>query len=320
VIDREIHVAPSRDRNHPLIGTVVGGRYRVQRLVGRGAMGTVFEAENMVLRRMVALKIVESTASPEAALRLQREAHLVAAVQHPNVCDVYDAGSLEDGRPFIVLERLFGETLEAFLRRKRVHPIAPIVDIFLQVLSGLHAAHGAKILHRDLKPQNVFLAERLGCAPIVKLLDFGIAKDLSGTRTPRSMYPGMLIGTLHYMAPEQLRAESLTPRADLFAVGVMLYEALVGTHPFAAESIDDFQANLLRCKPLRPSLMRPDLTYELEAVVLRALAPEPDARWSTAMDFQRALSAAAPRLPESTPPDSKVDSSGPESTGLQPLR
>lgn len=320
VIDHEIHVAPARDRNHPLIGETVGGRYRVLRLIGRGAMGAVLEAENIVLRRMVALKIVETSASPEVAARLQREALLVAAVQHPNVCDVYDTGTFEDGTPFVVLERLFGENLETYLHRKRKHPIGPIVDIFLQVLSGLHAAHGAKILHRDLKPQNVFLVERLGCAPIVKLVDFGIAKDLSGTRAPMSMYPGALIGTLHYMAPEQLRMEPLTPRADLFAVGVMLYEALVGVHPFEAATAEEIQKKLLACSPMRPRLVRPDLPRDLETLILRALSPTPEGRWSSALEFQRALSATIPKSVELDTSDNQADSSEPESTGFQPLR
>jgi eukaryotic-like serine/threonine-protein kinase len=291
-LERNVNRAQQLPEN-PLVGSVVGGKYFVHRLIGSGAMGEVFEAENRVLRRMVALKIVRGAiATPEAVSRLEREALLVSAVQHPNICDVYDTGVLNDGSPFLVLERLFGETLGQLLHRKRTLPASLVLDVFEQMLSGLQAAHGAQIIHRDLKPQNVFLVDRLGCNPLVKLLDFGLARDLSGLRARTITKPGTLLGTLKYMAPEQLRRAEIDPRADLFAVGVMLYEAFTGKHPFEAPTLADMQANILRCEPRSLSLARPDLPPATGRVVDRALAKDPAARWSTALEMQRALAQA----------------------------
>jgi eukaryotic-like serine/threonine-protein kinase len=242
----------------------------------------------------VAIKIVRGAiATPEAIARLEREVLLVSAVHHPNICDVYDAGALSDGSPFIVLERLYGETLDQVVLRSKRLTLENVVDIFTQVLSGLQAAHGAQIVHRDLKPQNVFAVDRLGCAPLIKLLDFGLARDVSGMRAKTITKPGALLGTLRYMSPEQLIGKRVDARADLFAVGVMLYEALTGRHPFDAPTLADLQASILRESPVPLLSRREDLPRAVADVVDRALAKDPDKRWSTAVDLQRALHRAA---------------------------
>jgi serine/threonine-protein kinase len=273
-----------------MLGAVIAGKYQLKRLIGTGGMGEVFEAENRVLKRMVAIKIVRGAiATPEAIARLEREVLLVSAVQHPNICDVYDAGSLSDGSPFIVLERLYGETLDQVILRENRLPLDRAIDLFAQVLSGLQAAHGAQIVHRDLKPQNVFCVDRLGCAPLVKLLDFGLARDISGLRAKTITRPGALLGTLRYMSPEQLLGKRVDARADLFAVGVMLYEALSGRHPFDAPTMADLQASILRSSPTPIA----DVPRAVADVVERCLAKNPDDRWKTAVDVQRALHRAA---------------------------
>ena len=276
----------------PLVGMMIAGKYEVRRLIGSGGMGEVYEAENRMLKRLVALKVVRGgIATPEAIARLERELLLVSAVQHPNICDVYDAGVLSDGSPFIVLERLFGETLAQLFVRMGPLSLGLTLDIFTQVLSGVQAAHGAQIVHRDLKPQNVFLADRLGCASLVKLLDFGLARDLSGVRTRTITKPGALLGTLKYMPPEQLRAQRVDARGDIFAVGVMLYEALTGKHPFEGPTLADTQTNILRCEaPLLHECV--EVPRALSAVVDRCLKKDPNGRWSSAVEVQLALKRA----------------------------
>ena len=277
---------------NPFIGMTLAGKYHVTKLLGSGGMGEVYEAENKVLKRAVALKIVRGgNATREGVARLERELLLVSAVQHPNICDVYDAGLLSDGSPFIVLERLFGETFAQLLVRKGSIALPQAVDVFTQILSGVQAAHGAQIVHRDLKPQNVFLADRLGLPPLVKLLDFGLARDLSGMRTRTLTKPGALLGTLKYMAPEQLRAQSVDARADIFAIGVMLYEALSGHHPFEGKTLADTQANILRAEAT-PLHTRARVPNAVSSVVMRALNKEPAQRWPAAVDMQRALQRA----------------------------
>jgi serine/threonine-protein kinase len=277
------------EQQHSLIGQTIGGKYLVKRVLGEGGMGQVFECENTLLRRMVAVKVVNERASKEAVMRLEREALLVAAVQHPNICDVYDFGTLSDGSPYIVLERLFGETLASLLRRSRTLKIPFVVEVFSQMLSGLQAAHGAQIVHRDLKPQNVFLVDRVGLPPLVKLLDFGMAKDISGNRAGTITRPGSVFGTVQYMAPEVLRGERVDPRTDIFAVGVMLYEVLTGETPFHGDTVADVQANILRSTPEPITKKRPELPPDTAEIVLRALAKEPAKRWANAYAMQNAL-------------------------------
>ena len=283
----------------PLVGAVLDRKYRILRPIGMGGMGVVFEAENIVLKRLVAVKVVSRPGSQEALARLAREATLVAAIQHPNICDVYDVGQLPSGGPYVVLERLFGGSLAGHMRTTPRPHVHAVVDIFVQVLSGLHAAHAARILHRDLKPQNIFLAERVGCAPIVKIVDFGFAQDLSAVPGIRLTRPGKACGTVQYMSPEQLRAEPLDHRSDLFAVGVMLYEVLTGRHPFAACSQLELQSNILRetARPLRQ--VRPGISPEIEQIIASAMEKDPSRRPASAFAMQAALSAAV--RPQSSP-------------------
>ncbi len=308
-LERGVNVSPPRQAENALIGVVVGGKYRIDRLIGSGGTAEVFEAENTVLRRPVALKVLRHAGSANAALRLQREALLVASIQHPNICDVYDAGTLPGGAPFVVLERLSGETFASHLKRaRRLRPEA-VVDVFMQILSGLQRAHGANIIHRDLKPHNVFLVDRLGLAPLVKILDFGLAKDVSERGSAAlTVPPRAVVGTPEYMAPEQLRGATISTASDLFAVGVMMYQALTGTHPFAGSTRDDVVDNVLRCEPRPPRELRPELPPAVDDLLIRALARSPAARWPTALDLQqalrRALVAVSPRWSGSIPPDS----------------
>lgn len=278
-----------KQEGRTLAGKVVAEKYRVIRHLGQGGMCDVFEAENIVLKRRVALKVVKPKAGKEVAVRLEREAQLVAAANHPNICDVYDAGRMADGTPFLVLEFLMGQTLAERLKQSGPLPLSTAYDLFTQILSGLHAAHGASIIHRDLKPQNVFLAERVGCPPVAKVMDFGLAKDLSGARGKTITAHGHTVGTKSYMAPEQLRGERLDIRADIFAVGITLFEVLTMRHPFGGESAAEVHANILRAAPLKLADVRPDLPPAIAQVIGQALSKARDDRFATALAMQTAL-------------------------------
>jgi eukaryotic-like serine/threonine-protein kinase len=278
-----------------LIGTVLAGKYRVLRLIGRGGMSHVFEAEYLPLRRRVAIKVVANVRSEQALARLRSEARLVSAIHHPNICAIYDVGALGDGAgaPYLVLERLFGETLGSRIEREVRLSNSMVVSIFTQILAALDAAHEASIIHRDLKPENVFLATARGCPPHVKLLDFGCAKDLTAGRGNEITRPGQSVGTPQYMAPEQLMGDPADRRTDLFAVGLMLFEALTSVHPFAAPTKAALQRNVLRgLFTSSLTTLRPDLGIAIETLLLRALAPSPADRFRSAATFQRALHRA----------------------------
>lgn len=257
-------------------------------------MGAVFEAENLVLRRSVAIKVVAHAESEQALIRLCHEAQLVSAMQHPHICDIYDIGSLPGGAPYLVLERLQGETLAEHLERRRRLANQVAAEVFRQILSGLDAAHRVSIVHRDMKPENVVLTMRVGCPPHVKIVDFGFAKDISGLRTASITRPGDAIGTPRYMAPEQLLAERVDPRTDLYAVGVMLFEALTGSHPFDAPTIAQLHWKVLRETPWPLTMLRPDLPLDLERVIQRALSRAPADRFSSAREMQAAILDAMP--------------------------
>jgi len=287
-IDRALNRAQRRD--DPLLGTVLADRYVIRRLIGNGASAAVYEAENTVLKRLVAIKVVKNEASAAAIERLYREARLVATVYHPNICDLHDFGTTPSGAPFLVLERLFGETFARFLGRYAPTPANVARELFVQLLSGLHSAHGAQIVHRDLKPQNIFLVDRAGCVPLVKIVDFGLARDLSKLQAGSPLtQPGKAVGTPKYMAPEQLFGEGVGPRSDLFSVGVMLYEALAGKHPFEGDSVVEVKSNILQLEPTPISQLRPRLPADSDAFFARALAKDPKARFSSALEMQADL-------------------------------
>jgi eukaryotic-like serine/threonine-protein kinase len=297
-LDRRVHRPSSGDLQKSLINETIGDRYRIIRLIGSGGMGDVYEAENLTLGRQVAIKVVSAQrakVSADAISRLQREAHAVARIHHPNVCDIYDIGTLPDGSPYLVLERLIGETLEQRHRRRRSMMPQLVVDLYTQVLSGLHVLHGMGIVHRDLKPGNIFLVDRPGCGPLVKLLDFGFAKDVSAATWRRITQPGRACGTPQYMSPEQLRCEPMDFRSDLFSVGLMLFETLTGQHPFAAKTALDTGSRILTEQAPLVSTVKPRLLKAFDQVVACALSKKPDGRYQTAEEMQSALQNVLPR-------------------------
>jgi serine/threonine-protein kinase len=283
-------VVPGR---RELCGRVVGDRYGVTKLLGAGGMGEVYEAEHLALGRMVAIKVVraELAADRRASSRLRHEARVAAAVAHPNVCEVFDVGRLDDGTPFVVMERLQGRTLAERLRGEHVIPWADLRDIGSQILSALAAAHGKGIVHCDLKPENVFLGHRLGIGPVVKILDFGIARtspsDESNVVTPNA---AAVVGTPYYMSPEQARGDrDLDGRVDLWAVGVMLYEALTGHRPFDAGNYNALLMQILTSRHVPVRALRADAPIGVGEVVDRALAKAREERFASALELIEAL-------------------------------
>ena len=286
------------DEGRALIGqTIGGGKYFVRSVLGRGGMGTVYEGVNVQMGRVVALKVLhpKQVKKRESVKRFYQEARAAGAIGHPNICEVYDLGSLEDGCPYLVMERLVGSTLAQHVKAS-VLPFDSAIDIMIQVLSGLVAAHDKGIVHRDLKPDNIFLTERVGCPPVAKVLDFGVSKVVSSApMQPRDAYldltrTGMVMGTPYYMSPEQASgARDLDGRVDLYACGVILYETLTGRRPFLAANYHILLWNILKTEPPPPSELRPDLPLALEAVIARAMAREREARYASAHEFIAAL-------------------------------
>ena len=295
-LDEGVQRALAAAAPSPILGTLLDGKYRILRLIGKGGMGQVFEAEDLQLKRMVAIKVVGARAAgPEAVQRLEREAHVIAAIPHTNICAVHGLGRMADGAPYVVFERLFGQTLAARIRGGRRLSLNATIELFAQILSGLGAAHAKRIIHRDLKPENVVLVDRPGSEPLVKIVDFGFARDLSATDS-RITRPGRLCGTAQYMSPEQLRAEPLDPRSDLFSLGIMMYEALAGRHPFEATSLLDLQINILGGTFAALRSRRPDVPPTLAALVAAALSAAPSSRPATAMGMRTELLAVAREL------------------------
>ena len=272
---------------------VLAGRYALRTEIGRGGCAVIYEAHDLRLGRLVALKMVKTGArDAQANARLAREARAGAAIHHPNVCALSDAGYLEDGRPYLVMERLHGETLTSLLHRVGMLSPAEAIDIALQLLSALGAAHQIGVVHRDVKPDNVFLVPRSGCGPLVKLLDFGMCRraavqirdDATLTRA------GQVVGTPEYMSPEQVSGtRAFDSKIDLYAVGVILYEALSGHRAFPGKDAREVVVSVLvrKLAPLRS--VRPEVPLILDRIVARAMERDPSFRYSHADEFQRDL-------------------------------
>jgi serine/threonine-protein kinase len=274
-------------------GAELEGRYRILRRLGEGGMGAVYEAEHTAIGRRVAIKVLHAHVArmPDAVKRFAREARAAAEIGHPNIVEVFDTGT-HLGEPFLVMELLKGETLAERLARPEMVPCEEACGIIGYVLSALAAAHSKGIIHRDLKPENVFLRAGEGEAS-VKLLDFGVSKfRRAGATLEQTTQEGIPLGTPAYMAPEQwMGRRDIDHRADLFAVGVMLYELLTGGLPYEGSNQGELFLEIVRgsSMPIGPSLLEEDVPSGLDAVVLRALDRERERRFSSAREFLDAL-------------------------------
>jgi tRNA A-37 threonylcarbamoyl transferase component Bud32/tetratricopeptide (TPR) repeat protein len=272
------------------------GPYEIQSVLGAGGMGEVYKARDDRLHREVAIKVMtaELTDSPQARDRFQREARAVAALQHPNICTVYDVGETETGRAFLVMELLQGETLQQRLARERPD-ISAVIDLGAALADALDAAHRTGIVHRDIKPANIILTER---GP--KIVDFGLAKSVTPAAAAMTTtaagspatQPGATVGTLAYMSPEQLRGEELDARTDIFSLGLVLYEVATGRPAFDGATGLMIAAAILHDSPLAPRAVRHELPERLEAIIVKALEKERRLRYQSAADLRADLERA----------------------------
>ncbi len=282
----------------PSVGSVMAGKYRIDGVIGRGGMGAVYRATHVMLNKTVAVKTIKPDliGSPEMAHRFQREARAATSLEHPNIVAVYDLGQAEDGALYIAMEFVNGLNLKDAIRGSGPMPAARIARLLTQVASALARAHRSQIVHRDLKPQNLMIAVDASGQEHIKLLDFGIAKSLQEGTTTQLTASGYSLGTPHYMAPEQAVGEEVDGRADIYALGVILYEMLVGDVPFNAASAPAILVMHLKDAPEPPSRRRPDLAIPpaLEVIALRCLEKDPAHRFQTAEEFSEALERAVP--------------------------
>lgn len=275
-----------------LIGRTIARRYKILGVLGKGGMGAVYEAQHLTIGRRVALKRLhpELAVDANAVHRFQREARAAGTTGHENIVDVLDLGFAEDGAPYLVMELLEGESLAQRLRRQTKLSAERAAAIAGQVLAALEAVHARGVIHRDLKPDNVFLTRRGGRRDFVKVLDFGVSKVAATPEATKLTRTGMMVGTPHYMSPEQARGmPDLDHRVDLYAVGVILYECLSGQLPFRGDNYHALlQAILAGDAPPLHTLV-PALPHALVALVHRALARDREERFESARAMWAAL-------------------------------
>ncbi len=276
-------------------GDIIDGKYRIVRLLGEGGMGAVYEGENTRIHRKVAIKVLHSGVAEqgEAVARFEREAQAAGRIGSEHIVEVLDLGTLESGDRYLVMEYLDGEGLGSRIKdRTRLTP-AELCPIAHQLMEGLAAAHGAGIIHRDLKPDNVFLLRnRGGMQDFVKLLDFGISKfnQLSGDSGFSMTRTGAVMGTPYYMAPEQAKgSREMDHRVDLYAAGVILYEALTGQVPFNADTFNELLFKIVLEEPRPLEQVDPSIDAGFAAIVSKAMARDPAHRFQTAKELQEAL-------------------------------
>jgi serine/threonine-protein kinase len=274
---------------HPK-GTVIGDKYRLEGELARGGMGSVWVAEHLQLECRVAVKFIdpELGLSESARKRFEREAKLAAGLRSPHVVHIYDHGVDQD-TPYIVMELLEGEDLGARLKREGRMPLPALAAIVDQLSKGLQVAHAAGIVHRDLKPSNVFLVASED-GDLVKLLDFGVAKVQSSAITDEATKTGQILGSPHYMSPEQAKgAKTIDHRSDLWSLGVMVYRAITGRRPFAGETFGELIVAICTAPMAAPSSLVPDLPPGVDAFFERALARDPALRFQSAREMAAAF-------------------------------
>jgi eukaryotic-like serine/threonine-protein kinase len=283
-----------------LVGQTIDNRYRVLAAIGEGGMGTVYKVRHTTLERLFAMKVLrKDMAREELAQRFTREAKAAASVHHPGVVEITDFGRLPDKRPYFVMELLKGSSLIAMLHgRKSIEPLLACA-IAAKIARAVGAAHSTGIVHRDLKPENIFVREPSLGAVEVKVVDFGAAMVIGASRITKT---GIVYGTPHYMSPEQAAGQQLDHRADIYALGVLFFEMLIGNVPFEADTYMEVLRKHMMEAPRKPSALLSSITPELDKVILSALAKRVDDRFLTMESFATAIEKAALTLS----PDEKV--------------
>jgi serine/threonine protein kinase len=309
------------------VGRVLGGRYRILRKLGEGAMGAVYLGEHMKIGRQDAIKVLRDALAtdPDTIARFVRGTRNVSMIRHPNICTIYDYSDIAGGVQFVAMEYVPGETLRDLLQREGKLPLGVAIHIARQSAEALDAAHEVGIVHRDLKPANIMVVPGRNGTFDVKVVDFDIAKGSSDGEGEEVTRMGFVVGTPEYMSPEQLIGDRLDGRSDIYSLGLVLFRMLTGTLPFAAEDTQDLMVKRLTEAPmtLMDALPTGNFPPALEAALRRALQRKPADRPATAGEFGREISAAIetpatvaavgglpPRQPTSAPTPPIADAAG----------
>jgi len=264
-----------------LLGQTIDQRYRVEALLGEGGMGLVYRVTHTRLNKSLAIKVLrrENTRDPEVLARFRREAESASGIGNQHIVDISDFGELNDGSTYFVMECLEGLDLIDAIDVARRMPEERAVHIAVQICRALGAAHDAGIVHRDLKPENVFLIRRNETEDFVKVLDFGIAKVANGPK--RLTRDGEVLGTPHYMSPEQCEGDGVDHRTDVYALGVLLYEMVTGHVPHDADTMMGILTKQMYEDPIPPKVRAPQVSQELEQLIMRCLEKKPEQRYQT---------------------------------------
>ena len=285
--------APEWDpHSDPLLGSVVDDRYEIATVIGEGGMGVVYAVRHRTLGKRFALKALRKdlAADREIAARFMQEARTAASVSHPGLVEIIDFGRLPTGQPFFVMELLEGQSLAQLIRRGGPIPAARAVEIVRQISDALGAAHDRSIVHRDLKPDNIHISPGAAGKDHVTIVDFGLARVVGASRLTRA---GMVFGTPHYMSPEQAQGDPTDHRADVYALGVVMYEMFTGRVPFEADSYMGVLTKHMYMAPTPPSqLIGIEKLGVLEDIILRCMEKKPDHRYATLLELSRDLDLA----------------------------
>jgi len=308
--DKTEDFCPSTERevldHYKLLGNLLDEKYEIERVIGQGGMGVVYQARHLLIERKLAVKVLSSeiATKPEIVKRFYNEARTAANIGHDHIIEITDMG-IYGKSPYIVMEYLEGTSLSGFMEGK-VLSVDDAVGIIMQVLHALEAVHTKDVVHRDLKPDNIFLIRKPGTKKFVKILDFGISKLKSTENTTLTLTKtGTVLGTPAYMSPEQaagLKEQDL--KIDIYAAGAILYEMLTGITPFRGDNYNALIAAILTAEPKKPRELNPDIPEALESIVMKALAREPGKRFESCGAFLKALRPYAPAWPVIPPPDS----------------
>ena len=283
-----------------LLGSVVADRYHILKKLGEGGMGTVYLAEHVKMGRKSALKVMNPgmNTDPDAIARFNREASNASRLSHPNICGIYDFGETPDGLIYLAMEFIEGSSLTSLIEKGGQLPAPRAASIVHQTADALQVAHDAGIVHRDLKPDNIMVARNRDGSDLVKVVDFGIAKA-SSSDAQKVTKTGLVVGTPEYMSPEQLAGDKLDGRSDIYSLGLVAFNCLTGTLPFASESAQEAMIMRLTDRPRSLAEVRPDVAWPaaLQATMDKALARDAAERYQSAAQFGREFAAAVADMP-----------------------